>query len=444
MKNNRILALILTLCMMFGLMQFPASATAPVFTATATSPTVYADALYTYAAVPDGIDDEGYTVYYTDIPAEITFAESEHYANSLTDYQKGIYRAAMDILCDIDSDALAVKQKVIIEYTTIEPASITTQEEFNTLVNNKLNEEAPKLDIQRLYNAIQYDHTELFWARNMTGSVGINASYDGVDATFYWSVTLAVDASENFDSDEALILAAKDMDSAVEMIISDAPTTGEYDLLVYFNDWLKANNTYNNTHLENDNYPLAHTAYSAFTSDNDEPTGPVCQGYAYALKYLCDLAGIKSVVVTGTLYQTYDDPGPHAWNAVELDGKWYAIDTTANDSLSTDVYSFLAGSATPSHDSGYPTFSASHVNDTTHTYPTLSETAYVAVVRLPGDVNGDDIVNNKDFGILRQYLNNWDVTINESNADVNADGIVNNKDMGILRQYLNNWDVELI
>ena len=74
----------------------------------------------------------------------------------------------------------------------------------------------------------------------------------------------------------------------------------------------------------------------------------------------------------------------------------------------------------------------------------LSETAYVAVVRLPGDVNGDGVVGNKDFGILRQYLNNWDVTINESNADVNADGIVNNKDMGILRQYLNNWDVELL
>lgn len=62
---------------------------------------------------------------------------------------------------------------------------------------------------------------------------------------------------------------------------------------------------------------------------------------------------------------------------------------------------------------------------------------------ISGDVNGDGKVNNKDFGILRQFLNNWDVEIDELAADVNRDGKVNNKDMGILRQYLNNWGVEL-
>ena len=62
---------------------------------------------------------------------------------------------------------------------------------------------------------------------------------------------------------------------------------------------------------------------------------------------------------------------------------------------------------------------------------------------LPGDVNGDGTVNNKDLGLLRQYLNKWEVTIDERAADVNADGSVNNKDMGLLRQYLNKWDVTL-
>lgn len=65
------------------------------------------------------------------------------------------------------------------------------------------------------------------------------------------------------------------------------------------------------------------------------------------------------------------------------------------------------------------------------------------VLRLSGDVNSDGVVNNKDFGLLRQFLNNWEVEIDEKNADVNCDGTVNNKDMGLLRQYLNGWDVEL-
>ena len=62
---------------------------------------------------------------------------------------------------------------------------------------------------------------------------------------------------------------------------------------------------------------------------------------------------------------------------------------------------------------------------------------------IPGDVNDDDEVNNKDLGVLRRWLNDWDVTIDELAADVNRDGEVNNKDLGILRRYLNDWDVEL-
>lgn len=62
---------------------------------------------------------------------------------------------------------------------------------------------------------------------------------------------------------------------------------------------------------------------------------------------------------------------------------------------------------------------------------------------LYGDINGDGSINNKDMGRLQQYLNGWDVTVNEAAADVNDDGKVNNKDMGRLQQYLNGWDVTL-
>lgn len=60
-----------------------------------------------------------------------------------------------------------------------------------------------------------------------------------------------------------------------------------------------------------------------------------------------------------------------------------------------------------------------------------------------GDINDDESINNKDLGLLMQYLNNWDVQINTDAADVNKDSAVNNKDYGLLMQYLNNWDVEL-
>ncbi len=61
----------------------------------------------------------------------------------------------------------------------------------------------------------------------------------------------------------------------------------------------------------------------------------------------------------------------------------------------------------------------------------------------PGDVNNDGKVNNKDLGLLQQYLNGWTVTVSEKGADTNGDGKVNNKDLGLLQQYLNGWNVEL-
>ncbi len=60
-----------------------------------------------------------------------------------------------------------------------------------------------------------------------------------------------------------------------------------------------------------------------------------------------------------------------------------------------------------------------------------------------GDVNADGYINNKDLGLLMQYLNAWKVEINTDVADVNGDGAINNKDLGLLMQYLNGWDVKL-
>lgn len=60
-----------------------------------------------------------------------------------------------------------------------------------------------------------------------------------------------------------------------------------------------------------------------------------------------------------------------------------------------------------------------------------------------GDVNGDGKVNNKDLGVLMQYVNDWSIEINKDFSDVNGDGKINNKDLGLLMQYVNNWDVTL-
>ncbi len=62
---------------------------------------------------------------------------------------------------------------------------------------------------------------------------------------------------------------------------------------------------------------------------------------------------------------------------------------------------------------------------------------------IPGDINNDKAVNNKDVTRLMQYLAHWDVEVNEITLDTNGDKAVNNKDVSRLMQYLAHWEVVL-
>ena len=76
---------------------------------------------------------------------------------------------------------------------------------------------------------------------------------------------------------------------------------------------------------------------------------------------------------------------------------------------------------------------------------TIARTAGYALIRqmekLPGDLNGDDLVNTVDLILLRQHLAGWGVSVN--GGDVNADRKTNLLDLVLLRQYLAGWDVTL-
>lgn len=60
---------------------------------------------------------------------------------------------------------------------------------------------------------------------------------------------------------------------------------------------------------------------------------------------------------------------------------------------------------------------------------------------ITGDVNGDTDINNRDLALLMQYVNDWDVTVDETAADVNVDGEINNRDLALLMQRINGWNV---
>ena len=70
----------------------------------------------------------------------------------------------------------------------------------------------------------------------------------------------------------------------------------------------------------------------------------VCSGYATLLEYMCDLAGIECVFISGHA-RTYDVTNGrpnHAWNAVKLGTKWYLCDVTwASGGVDSDTQRFV-------------------------------------------------------------------------------------------------------
>lgn len=76
--------------------------------------------------------------------------------------------------------------------------------------------------------------------------------------------------------------------------------------------------------------------------------------------------------------------------------------------------------------------------------PFEAESGFVEVTKyIPGDINNDGKVNNRDVTRLFQYLSGRNVEVVKNALDVNGDGKTNNRDVTRLFQYLSGRDVEI-
>ena len=94
----------------------------------------------------------------------------------------------------------------------------------------------------------------------------------------------------------------------------------------YVYDWIGKNSTYDKVFT----YASKNQSiYNVFMNKN-----AVCAGFAKASAVIFQNIGINSYTITG------ESTGPHMWNVVELDGKYYFYDSTVATSARNEETSW--------------------------------------------------------------------------------------------------------
>lgn len=200
-----------------------------------------------------------------------------------------------------------------------------------------------------IMNAFTRDHPEYFWIN--AGQLAWTRTADG-DASNprTYELSTKVDGFIYTGINEAELREMwKNFNAKVDEIVKGAPSD-PLEAITYFDNWLSLHNVYNSAGLGALN--ISRCAYSGIVSDNSAEDGPVCYGYATALKVLLDRKGIKNAYIEGRAFNGTNGANgeQHAWNAVEYDGVWYAIDPTWNDpsysTLGSNQIYFMVGTNT--------------------------------------------------------------------------------------------------
>lgn len=150
-----------------------------------------------------------------------------------------------------------------------------------------------------LYMRVNSDNPELFYMPS-----GYSYTVTNVNVIVSWKYS--VDAA----SANVMMLQMK---TKANQILAAAGSKNTFDKIKYIHDQLILGGTYGSS-------SNAHNAYGILIEGKG-----VCESYAEAFQYICQLADIPVMVVRGNA------GGSHEWNMVYLDGEWYCMDVTWDD-----------------------------------------------------------------------------------------------------------------
>ncbi len=177
-------------------------------------------------------------------------------------------------------------------------------------------------DIDKATDAIAYDHPELFWYKTF--------SMRGSEVTLFYGAS----------AEESAVLQKRIEEVIPRYLDGIDDSMSAYDVALRVHVKVIASVDYDTIALNKqrqeggparDKIDYLRTICGVFLNGT-----AVCEGYARAMQYLLQKCGIECAEIVGHIRKESGECGEaHAWNILKIDGDYYYLDTTWDDSSNT-------------------------------------------------------------------------------------------------------------
>lgn len=188
--------------------------------------------------------------------------------------------------------------------------------------SDKLQEE-----YQTAIEAFTYDNTDVFYIDVTKMYINIETIQKIFSTKYNVYINSAKDPTyllDGFTSKEQVEQCESQVMAVKNQILNQIAGKNDIEKMKYIHDYLVDTIEYDQTFAEKNIYNI----YGALVSKTC-----VCEGYAKALQYLLNEAELENIIITGTATNSDGKTENHAWNYVNINEKWYAIDTTWDDPI---------------------------------------------------------------------------------------------------------------
>lgn len=245
------------------------------------------------------------------IPSETIAAR--YYYSQLDSYGKAIYDKLKD-----NKDQLKTGTYVF-EFGT----------SFNTLLHSEKGDQTLSTAFQSAWNAFSYDECDLFYIDIKKMNLINETRTLGGITTYYVSIGPGNNKNylqDSFQTAEKIEKAQNYMNNIIRQIVKQTKDDQKIIRAKKVHDWM----------IDAMEYDASETnvnKYNIYGAIHDKKA--VCEGYARSFKYIMEKVGVPCVLVPGTAENSRGKIEAHAWNYVQIDDKWYAVDVTWDDPVIT-------------------------------------------------------------------------------------------------------------